>query len=189
MKEKIIIDPVIIGAIIGVAGVIIGWLLNFLTDLIKEKIKKGKILKSLLSELQFNQGTVSYRYLYFADLFKDTVPNTFSKEDKDILLNLPIKLALMKELGWGFKVSAYNKAELEGALIDLPTYGEIMDIYRTISLLQNYGVPKDKVGWIGVREKLEGLQKSLKLVSENFYKNKREWITVIREELKKSEKR
>ena len=135
MKEKIIIDPVIIGAIIGVAGVIIGWLLNFLTDLIKEKIKKGKILKSLLSELQFNQGTVSYRYLYFADLFKDTVPNTFSKEDKDILLNLPIKLALMKELGWGFKVSAYNKAELEGALIDLPTYGEIMDIYRTISLL------------------------------------------------------
>ena len=175
------IYPVIIGLI----GVIIGWLLNFFTDLVKEKFKRDKILKSVLNELQFNQGILSYRYLYFTDLFKDSIPPSFSKEGKEIILDSTVKLALMKELGWGFKTSAYNKAELEGFLIDLPSYGEIMEIYRIIYLLQDYGVPKDKTGWIGVRGKLEELKKSLKLVTENFYKNKEEWIKVIRQELKK----
>lgn len=179
------LDPTIIGASIGIIGVIIGWVLNFFTDLVKAKLKKDKLLKSLFVELQFNEGIVSYRYLYFADLFRDSVPSTFSKEEKEVFINLPLKLALMKELGWGFKTSAYNKAESESVLVNLPTYGEIIEIYRTISLLQNYGVPKDKVGWVGVREKLEYLKKSLKLVIENFYKSKEKWIEIIRRELQK----
>ncbi len=181
------LDPTIICALIGIVGVVVGWVLNFLTDLIKAKIKKDKLLKSLFIELQFNEGVVSYRYLYFADLFKYPVSSTFSKEEKKILKYLPLKLALMKELGWGFKTSAYNKAELEGVLVDLPTCGEIMEIYRTIFLLQNYGIPEDEVGWLEVREKLEELKKSLKLVIENFYKDKEEWVKIVRQELKKKQ--
>lgn len=175
------LDPTIIGALIGILSVIIGWVLS----LIRARVKKNKLLKSLFIELQFNKGIISYRYLYFTDLFKDSVSSTFSKEEKEILKDLPLKLALMKELGWGFKTSAYNKAELEGVLVDLPSCGEIMEIYRTIFLLQNYGIPKDKVGWLGVREKLEQLRKSLKLVIENFYKDKKEWVKIVQQELRK----
>jgi len=183
------LNPTIIGALIGIIGVIIGWLLNFLTEFIKTKIKKHKLLKALFIELQFNEGIVSYKYLYFADLFKDSIPATFSEEKREILITLPLKLALMKELGWGFKTSAYHKAELEGVLLELPTYGEIMEIYRTIFLLQDYGIPKDKTGWRGVRKKLEYLKKSLKLVIENFYKSKDEWIKVIQQQLHKDNKK
>ncbi|MFH1656345.1 MAG: hypothetical protein ABH956_01060 [Candidatus Nealsonbacteria bacterium] len=168
----------IISGLIGIVGVIIGWFLNFFTDLIKNKYKKHKLVRSLFIELQFNQDIISYKYLYSKNLFKNSDRSNSSIKEKKFL-NLIIKLAVMKELGWGFKTSAYNKAELEGVLIDLPSYVEIVEIYRIISNLQKYGIPKDEAGWFVAEEKLEGLKRSFDLVIKNFYKNKKEWRAVI----------
>jgi hypothetical protein len=96
---------------------------------------------------------VSYGYLYFADLFRESIPPVL-KKDKENILNVTIQIAFRKELGWGFKRSAYDKAESEGVLGDLPSYGEIMEIYRTVFNLQQYGVPKDKAEWTAIRNKL-----------------------------------
>jgi hypothetical protein len=184
----IVIASLIIGAsiylsklapVVGIAGVIVGWLLNSLTNLVKERSKRNKLLKLLLAEIRFNQGAVSYGYLYFADSFRELIPSVF-KKDKETILNATIQVAFKKELGWGFKTSSYDKAESEGILRDLPSYGEIMGIYRTVFSLQQYGIPQDKVGWTAVRRKLEELKKSLDLVIENFYEDKEGWIRSVK---------
>lgn len=169
----------------GSVGVILGFILTLIYDVIKEKFKKKKVLKSLHLELQFNQGVVSWGYLYFKKLLK--VPEKFNKKDKETLERIFIEFGLKKELGWGFKTSAYHVAESEGALIDLPCCGEIFNIYRIIDTLKAYGIPKkeDKVGWRSVNERLQQLEKSLNLVIDHFYDSKEEWIKLIRKETRK----
>ena len=180
-----ILNPTIVGTL---TGILIGWALSFFTDLVRERMKKNKLIKSLFVELQLNEGVVSCRYLYFVNRFKSSVPPIFSEKEKNIFLNPLLKLTLREELGWGFKTSAYDKAESEGMLFELPTYGEIVEIYRVIFLLQKYGIPRDKIGWTKAREKLEYLEKSLKLVIENFHKNQEEWIKVTQRELQKKKR-
>jgi len=176
------------GIYLVVFGVFLGWLLSFFTDIVKEKIKKRNLRKSLLNELNFNKGLVSYTFLYFPKLLFKEPKLTMSENDKK-LFNIVLMLALKKEGGWGFATSVYEKVTSEGILMDLTPVlcGEIMDIYRTISLLQRLGIPKDgdNAGWSSVKEKLLKLENSLNLVINNFYASKEDWTKIVKQELQK----
>lgn len=183
----------LVGVIGTLSGVLLGWLLSLSKDFFKSKIDKKRTLESLLSELTFNQGLISYGYLDF-DKGKGEFlrKHGLNKKADEFLSNMGLKFSINRELGLGFKTSAYRSIESRISSIGLPLAlaVEIDDIYRKIFLLEKMEIPQNIIELNptklnAARKLLKGLEEQLTFVIDNFNKNRKEYIEARKIHLKK----
>jgi hypothetical protein len=150
------------------SGVILGWFLKFFSDSLNNTVKKFKKLNRLLRELEFNQNLILYQY--------EGLLSPFFK-GKDVR-NIVSKISIAKEIKWSFKKNAYLDMEEEGLLYNLVCAADINFIYQQIQTLEKIGMPEleDNKKWKKIIKTIKEIKRSLGLVINNFYKNKKEYI-------------